>query len=45
MLADPSRAAGVRLMLETGLAAEVLPEIVPRDETERQRLDDALARL
>lgn len=48
MLADPSRAAGVRLMLETNLAAEVLPEIVPRDEAQRQRLDatlELLARL
>jgi tRNA nucleotidyltransferase/poly(A) polymerase len=27
LLADPNRAAGVRLLLETGLAAEVLPEI------------------
>ena len=42
MLADPSRAAGVRLLLETGLAAEVLPEIVPRDEARRRRLDDTL---
>ena len=48
LLADPSRAAGVRLMLETKLAAEVLPEIVPRDDAGRRRLDDtleALARL
>ena len=42
MLADPSRAAGVRLMLETGLAAEVLPEIVPCDDGQRRRLDDTL---
>jgi poly(A) polymerase len=42
LLADPSRAVGVRLMLETGLAAEVLPEIVPRDEAPRRRLDDTL---
>jgi poly(A) polymerase len=45
MLADPSRAVGARLLLETRLAAEVLPEIVPRDETQRRRLDDTLARL
>jgi poly(A) polymerase len=45
MLADPGRAAGVQLMLETHLAAAVLPEIAPRDETERRRLDDALAGL
>ena len=42
LLTDPRRAAGVRLLLETKLAAEVLPEIVPRDETERARLDDTL---
>ena len=45
MLADPGRAAGVQLLLETRLAAAVLPEIVPPDETGRQRLDDTLARL
>ncbi len=33
----PSRAAGVRLLVETGLAAEVLPEIVPRDDRLRCR--------
>jgi poly(A) polymerase len=45
LLADPSRAAGVQLMLETKLAAAILPEIVPHDEPERRRLDDTLARL
>ncbi len=45
MLADPSRAAGVQLMLETNLAAAVLPEIVPGDETGRGWLDDTLTRL
>ncbi len=45
MLADPRRAAGVQLLWETRLAAAILPEIVPRDETERRRLDDALAGL
>jgi poly(A) polymerase len=45
MLADPGRAAGVQLMLETKLAAAILPEIVPGNETERHRLDDTLARL
>jgi tRNA nucleotidyltransferase/poly(A) polymerase len=45
MLADPSRAVGVRLLVETRLAAEVLPEIVPGDEPQRRRLDDTLARL
>jgi poly(A) polymerase len=42
MLGDSNRAAGVRLLLETGLAVEVLPEIVPRDDSERARLDDTL---
>jgi poly(A) polymerase len=45
MLADGSRAVGVRLMIETKLAAEVLPEIVPHDETQRRRLDDTLSML
>ena len=30
----PAARPGVRLLLETGLAAEVLPEIVPRDESD-----------
>jgi len=42
MLSDFSRAAGVRLLCETGLAAEVLPEIVPRADSQRQRFDDML---
>ena len=42
MLADPSRATAVRLLLETGLASEVLPEIVAHDEAECRRLDDSL---
>ncbi len=43
LLADPSRAAGVRLMLETKLAAELLPEIVPHDAAQQRRLDETLA--
>ncbi len=43
MLVDPNRAGAIRLMLETGLAASVLPEIVAQDETQRDRLDRALA--
>ena len=31
-LADPNRTVGVRLMLETGLADQLLPEIVPCDD-------------
>ena len=39
----PGRAGAVRLLLETGLAAAVLPEIVPADDAGRQRLERALA--
>lgn len=48
MLTDVHRARAVRLLLETGLAAAVLPEIVPEGEAQRSQLDlilDALARL
>jgi len=43
MLVDRRRTEAVRLLLETGLAAMVLPEIVPDDDTQRQRLDGCLA--
>ncbi len=43
MLVEPRRADAVRMMLDTGLAAALLCEIVPGDDTERQRLDHALA--
>ncbi len=42
LLTDCSRAAGVRLLLETGLAAEVLSEIVPGNDAQRAQLDDTL---
>jgi hypothetical protein len=42
MLVDPRRAAAVRMMLETGLAAVVLPEIVPHDEPQRERFEHGL---
>ncbi len=42
LLADGGRAAGARLLLETGLAAELLPEVVPRDEAGRRRFDETL---
>jgi poly(A) polymerase len=45
MLVEPRRAEAVRLMLDTGLAAALLPEIVPGDDTQRRRLDSALAAL
>jgi tRNA nucleotidyltransferase/poly(A) polymerase len=43
LLADPNRAVGVQLMLETTLAKEILPEIVPHDESRQRRIDDTLA--
>ncbi len=42
LLSDGNRAAGVRLLVETGLAEPVLPEIAPRDDSQRRRLDDTL---
>ena len=42
MLADPARAAGVQLMLETGLVRELLPEIVAADQAQQRKLDDTL---
>jgi tRNA nucleotidyltransferase/poly(A) polymerase len=42
MLVEPGRARAVRLLLETHLAAQLLPEIVPGDEPGRQRLARAL---
>jgi poly(A) polymerase len=43
MLVEPRRAEAVRLMLATGLAAVVLPEITPGDDAGRERLRRALA--
>jgi tRNA nucleotidyltransferase/poly(A) polymerase len=45
MLVEPGRSTAVRLMLETGLAAAVLPEVVPAHEAQQKRLDRALAAL
>ena len=48
MLTDAHRARAVRLLLETGLAAAVLPEIVPQGDAEQRLLDltlEAMARL
>ena len=42
-LTDPGRSRGVRLLLETGLAALVLPEIVPADDEDRRGLERSLA--
>ena len=41
MLVDPNRAEAVRLMVETGLAVVLLPEIVPTDDARRERLERA----
>ncbi len=43
MLVDPHRSRAVRLLLETGLAAAVLPEVVPTDAEQQARLERALA--
>lgn len=43
MLVDPRRAEAVRLLVETGLAGAVLPEIVPTDTRRRESLERALA--
>jgi tRNA nucleotidyltransferase/poly(A) polymerase len=48
MLSNPRRARAVALLLETGLAAAVLPEMVPHDAVQPERLKtvlDALGRL
>jgi poly(A) polymerase len=42
MLVDRGRTTAVRLLLETGLAAVVLPEIVPVDPAGQRRFDDTL---
>jgi len=42
MLVEPGRTTAVRLLLETGLAAAVLPEIVPADDAQRRRLERIL---
>jgi len=42
VLVDPSRALGIRLLLETGLAAVILPEIVPADESQQRQLERTL---
>ena len=43
MLVEPGRSTAVRLLLETNLAAAVLPEIVPADLPGERRLDHTLA--
>jgi tRNA nucleotidyltransferase/poly(A) polymerase len=43
MLVDPHRVHAVRLLLQTGLAAPVLPEIVPASPEHQGRMDATLA--
>jgi len=43
MLVGPGRTAAIRLLLETGLAAEVLPEIVPEGPGQSAELETTLA--
>ncbi|MCE5301722.1 MAG: CCA tRNA nucleotidyltransferase [Planctomycetaceae bacterium] len=43
LLVDGHRADGVRLLLETGLAEPLLPEIVPRDSLTQERLEKSRA--
>lgn len=43
LLTSAGRMAGVRLLLDTALAAPVLPEIVPRNDGERALLEENLA--
>lgn len=43
MLVDPHRGHAAGLLVETGLARWVLPEIVPAEQSARQRLDRGLA--
>ncbi len=45
MLVEPGRSRAVSLLVELGLAAAILPEIVPGDPSARERLDEALERL
>jgi poly(A) polymerase len=43
MLVEPGRVRAVRLLLESKLAPFVLPEIVPADDSSRQKLEESLA--
>jgi poly(A) polymerase len=48
VLTDPRRAAGVRLLIDSGLGAAILPEVseaAPADAEQRQRMLDVLDRL
>ncbi len=43
ILVEPRRADGARLLLQTGLAKAVLPEIVPENEDQRRRIERVMA--
>jgi poly(A) polymerase len=43
MLTEPSRVAAIRLLLDTNLAEIVLPEIVPENDDQSLRLEQALS--
>jgi len=43
ILVDSHRGVGVRGLIRTGLAAAILAEVVPHDESQRQRLEQTLA--
>lgn len=43
MLVNRHRVRAVRLLLETGLSAAILPEVVPHSDVERARLEHCLA--
>jgi len=42
ILTDSRRSAGVRRLVQTGLAAAILPEVVPHDEAQDRRLAQSL---
>ena len=42
MLVEPGRSTAVRLLLESGLAAAVLPEIIPADQSGQRRPESTL---
>ena len=42
MLVGPRPSDAVRMMIDTGLAAAILPEIVPRDDAGKRRLETVL---
>ena len=44
VLTEPGRVQGVRLLVELGLAAAVLPEVVPHDDQSHARLERCFGR-